>query len=372
MSTELAVLPLIVSRFRIPGDYVSGEPYGSGHINETFAVTIDQGGSRLRYVLQRLNTDIFKTPRDLMENVVNVTEHIRSRPRPRGKLDASRRVLTLVPTAGGPDGHFVDDPELGFWRCYLFIEGARTYDLIKQPRQAFEAARAIGTFQRLLADYEGPRLKETIPCFHHTRNRFEAFRAAVAADPLGRARGVQAEIEFAFGREPIVDHLLRLQAAGDIPERITHNDTKLNNVMLDDRTGEGVCVLDLDTVMPGLSLYDFGDMVRTACNPVAEDEPDTSKVIAREDMFEALAKGYLEGTAGALLPVERENLVVSGQLLTFECGLRFLTDHLLGDAYFRIHREGHNLDRTRTQFALMRSLELQADPFMRTAAAHAR
>jgi hypothetical protein len=362
MKVTRTPLERIFRAFDINGDFISAEPYGTGHINDTYALTVDQAGQRVRYIFQRLNTNIFKDPRSLMGNVQRVTEHILGKLLAAGAHDVSRRVLTLVPTRDG--GCYLDDPDLGFWRAYLFIERARTFDLLETERQAYQAARSFGTFQGLLADYGGPRLSETIPFFHHTRHRFETFQQAVASDPVGRAAEVEQDIAFAFGREALVDCLLDLQAAGEIPERITHNDTKLNNVMLDDVTGEGVCVLDLDTVMPGLSLYDFGDLVRSGCNPVAEDEQDVSKVVARGDIFEALAAGYLEGTGGALLPVEREHLAVAGQLLTFECGLRFLTDHLQGDTYFRIHRPGQNLDRCRTQFALVASLETQANAFM--------
>ncbi len=363
MSATQAKLARVFRAFQIRGDFLSGTRYGSGHINETYAVTVDQAGQPIRYLFQRLNTAIFQNPVGLMANVENVTGHIRNKLQTSGVTDASRRVLTLLPAQEGQ--FFLDDPELGFWRVYLFIEGARTYDLLEQTDQAFQAARSFGTFQRLLADYEGPRLTDTIPFFHHTGRRFEALQQAIAADPLGRAKAAEPEIEFALSRATLTTRLLDLQASGAIPERITHNDTKFNNVMLEDVTGEGVCVLDLDTVMPGLSLYDFGDLVRSACNPVAEDETDVSQVVARGDIFEALATGYLKGTAGALLPVEREHLAIAGQLLTFECGLRFLSDHLLGDAYFRIHRPGQNMDRCRTQFALVRSLELQADAFLK-------
>jgi len=362
MSDIERMLAKVVRAFRVQGDFVSGVRYGSGHINDTYAVTVNQAGSCIRYLFQRLNTGIFKDPVGLMANVENVTEHIRRKLVGAGEQDSSRRVLTLLRTQDGRC--YLEDEEHGFWRGYLFIEGARTYDLLEKANQAHQAARSFGTFQRLLADYEGPRLKETIPFFHHTRRRFEAFQEAVAEDPLGRAKDAAIEIEFALNRQSLATRLLDLQATGAIPERITHNDTKLNNVMLDDATGEGICVLDLDTVMPGLSLFDFGDLVRTACNPVAEDEPDVSRVVASGEIFEALAAGYLEGTAGALLPVERENLVLAGELLTFECGLRFLTDHLLGDTYFRTHRSNQNLDRCRTQFALVQSLETQAEDFM--------
>ncbi len=360
--TTPQTLAKICKAFQIPGHFICGEPYGSGHINGTYAVTVDQAGQRIRYIFQCLNTTIFKDATGLMANIENVTTHIRRKLEATGAKDVSRRVLTLVQTCEG--ACYLDDAELGFWRVYLFIEGGRTYDLLETPEQAFFAAKAFGNFQSLLADYTGPRLTETIPNFHDTVRRFEKFRQAIAADPMGRALAAGPEIEFALRHEALAGCLLDLQASGEIPERITHNDTKLNNVMLDDRTGEGLCVLDLDTVMPGLSLYDFGDMVRSACNPVAEDEQDVSKVVARSDIFEALAAGYLTGTAGALLPVEREHLAIAGQLLTFECGVRFLTDFLLGDTYFRIHRPGQNIDRCRTQFALVDSLKSQADTFM--------
>jgi aminoglycoside phosphotransferase (APT) family kinase protein len=243
------------------------------------------------------------------------------------------------------------------WRCYLFVEGARSYDLLENPGQAYQAAKAFGGFQRLLADYQGPRLHETIPNFHHTPSRFETLRRAIAADRHNRAARAAAEIRATLARESLAHSLVALQERGELPERITHNDTKLNNVLLDERTGEGLCILDLDTVMPGLSLYDFGDMVRTATNPVAEDALEVDRIHVQEAMFQALAKGYLEGTEGTLLPAERERLVLAGQLLTFENAIRFLTDFLDGDTYYPIHREAHNLDRTRTQLALLASLE---------------
>ena len=353
----------VCRQFQILGDFVSAAPYGSGHINETHAAVYNQGGIPIRYIFQRLNTNIFKAPEGLMANVAHVTEHVRAKLAAADVTGISRKALTLIPTVDGK--FYVNDPKDGFWRAYLFIEGATTHDVLEHEDQAYKAALAFGEFQSLLADYDGPRLTETIPGFHNTPRRLDAFKKAVAEDVMGRAKDVRAEIDFVLSREALADRLLALQRSGEVPERITHNDTKLNNVMLDDDTGEGICVIDLDTVMPGLSLYDFGDMVRTACNPVPEDHPDFEQVIARKDMFTALAKGYLLGTAGTLLPVERENLVVAGELLTYECGIRFLMDHLQGDIYFRIHRPGHNLDRCRTQFELVRSLEQQASEFMK-------
>lgn len=356
------VVQLVLKQFNILGDFISADPYGNGHINDTFAVVFNQGGTDVRYILQRINSNIFKNPVKLMENIVHVTEHIHGKAKTRGANDVSRRVLTLVQTLKGEN--FVCDQDGSVWRCYIFVENSKSWDIIETPKQAFEAAKAFGAFQCDLMDYKGPQLFETIPMFHHTPGRFATLQKAIQEDVKNRAVSVKSEIDFALANENLANSLISLQEKGIIPERITHNDTKLNNVLLDNKTGEGICVLDLDTVMPGLSLYDFGDMVRTATNPVAEDELDLSKVVVQVPMFEAIAKGYLEGTAGTLLPVEREHLVTSGKLLTFECGIRFLTDYLQGDTYFKIKRENHNLDRCRTQFALVKSLEKHEERLM--------
>jgi len=348
----------IVGRFRISGDVGDIRPYGSGHINDTFVVEVDQAGAPVRYILQRLNTDVFRDPAAVMRNIGRVTRHLADRLRRAGVRDASRRALTLVPTLDGAD--WLDEPD-GAWRVYLFIERARTYDQIEHPGQAEAAARAFARFQLELADLPVGSLAETIPDFHHTRRRFEALREAVRADPLGRASGCRPEIEFAFAREGIVDTLLDARAAGLLPDRVTHNDTKLNNVMLDDATGEGVCVIDLDTVMPGLVLYDFGDMCRTATRPTPEDERDLGRVRMRPDMFEVLARGYLSAAADFLLDAEVERLAFSARLITFEIGIRFLADYLLGDVYFKTHRPGHNLDRCRVQFRMVESFEANED-----------
>jgi Ser/Thr protein kinase RdoA (MazF antagonist) len=248
------------------------------------------------------------------------------------------------------------------WRAYRFIENARTYDAVTSAEQAFQAARAFGRFQQQLASLPPPRLHETIPDFHHTPKRFAALEQAIAADAKGRAALARAEIEFARSRQSIAGVLL---GAG-LPERITHNDTKFNNVLLDDTTGEAVCIIDLDTVMPGLALYDFGDMVRTTTSPAAEDEQDLSKVTLKFPLFEALVRGYLESAGGFLTPAEKQHLAFSGKLITFETGIRFLADYLAGDTYFKVHREGHNLDRCRTQFKLVESIERQEEQMNRT------
>ena len=350
----------IARHFQITGDFVDAAPYGSGHINDTYCVNYDQGGRPVRYIFQRINHNVFKTPAALMENVQRVTTHLAAKVA--GQAGASRRVLTLIPAHDGR-GWYVDS-EGSHWRVYIFIEQARTYDAVQSTGQAFKAAQAFGRFQTLLADLPAPRLHDTIPDFHHTPKRFAALEKAIAADTANRAKLAQAEIEFALRHKPVCGVLLE----ANLPERVTHNDTKFNNVMLDDQTGEGICVIDLDTVMPGLALYDFGDMVRTTTSPAREDEKDLSKVQMQFPMFEALARGYLSTAAGFLTPAEKKFLPFAGKLITFEIGIRFLTDYLSGDVYFKVHRDGHNLDRCRTQFKLVESIEQQEEAMSRLVA----
>lgn len=251
----------IAALFQIYGDFREAAPYGTGHINDTYAAVFDQSGIAVRYILQRINHHVFKNPSAVMENISRVTAHVRRKLEETHAAEASRRVLTLLHTHDGKT--WAQDAAGNYWRCYLFIEKARSYDQIENAEQAFQAARAFGAFQKLLADLPAPRLLDTIPEFHHTRKRFDTLRAAIQSDVCNRAAGVKSEIQFCLEREGMVDVLLGLQARGLLPERVTHNDTKLNNVMIDDATGEGICVIDLDTVMPGLALYDFGDLCRS-------------------------------------------------------------------------------------------------------------
>lgn len=365
-SSSVPPLPEFITlgrAFALQGEIIAAVPYGSGHINDTYAVTASQAGAPVRYIFQRINHTIFKDVPALMDNILRVTAHQRERILASGGEDASRRALTVIPARTGEP--YVRDQHGRWWRAYLFIEKALTHDKIESPAQAREAARSFGEFQRLLADLPGARLHETIPNFHNTPSRYAAFEAALAADTAGRAAEVVAESDFARSRALLARKLTDLLVAGLVPERVTHNDTKLNNIMLDDATGAGVCVIDLDTLMPGLSLYDFGDMVRTGTNAAVEDETDLSKVVARAEIFSALAEGFLAGCGSALNAVERAHLVASGQVMTYEVGLRFLTDHLQGDVYFKTKYAGHNLARARNQFALLRSLEVQADAFQR-------
>jgi hypothetical protein len=343
----------VASRFEIRGEFLSAEPYGNGHINDTCAAVFDHDGTRVRFIAQRINHNIFKNPVALMENVQRVTSHLER------KLGADsilgRRALKLIPTREG--SAYYRDGEGNYWRVYNFIEKAKTYDAVESTRQAFEAAKTFGQFQKLLADLPSPRLHDTIPDFHHTPKRFVALEKAIEADSVDRAKLAKPEIDFALGHKSICGVLLE----ANLPERVTHNDTKFNNVMLDDATGEGVCVIDLDTVMPGLALYDFGDMVRTTTSPAKEDERDLLKVTMQFPMFEALVRGYLASGSDFLTAREKQFLAFSAKLITFEIGVRFLTDFLAGDTYFKVHRDGHNIDRCRTQFKLVESIERQEE-----------
>ncbi|MBP5510327.1 MAG: aminoglycoside phosphotransferase family protein [Kiritimatiellae bacterium] len=347
----------VVDRFQVYGDVLSIEPYGSGHINDTFRVTVDLAGNTVHYILQRINSEIFTDPAGLMQNITRVTRHLREKLAAERSPEPSRRTLTLVQTR---DGGYVLHEGANWWRVYLFIEKAKTYDVISSPESAFAAAQAFAAFQNQLADLPGARLNETIPAFHNIESRLALLDDAFAKDAAGRAGEVAAEMAFVQTRREEASRLLRLCAEGSIPERITHNDTKINNVMFDDTTNEGICVIDLDTVMPGLALYDFGDMVRTATAAAAEDETDLVKVESRFDLFEALVRGYCS-RAAFLTQAEKDNLAFSGRLITFTIGVRFLTDYLAGDVYFKTHRPGHNLDRARNQFKMVESQERQAE-----------
>ncbi len=348
---------MIFPNFQILGNFVSATPYGSGHINDTYAVSVSQGGSSMRYIFQRINHNIFKNPPLLMDNISRVTKHIHSKIG--SDPDSTRRALYVIPAINGKP--YFQDPDGNYWRAYIFVEKAKTYDIIETCENAYEASKAFGKFQGELVDLPGSRLEETIPNFHNTPQRYKNFENALKADSANRAASAKTEIEFALSKAKMASKLLDLNAAGLIPERVTHNDTKLNNVLIDDASGKGVCVIDLDTVMPGLALYDFGDLVRTSTSPAAEDEKDLSKVRMQMPMFEALVNGYLDGAGSFLVKDEVANLAFSGKLITYEIGLRFLTDYLSGDVYFKIKREGHNLDRCRTQFQLVRSIEDQED-----------
>ena len=354
-----SMLRAVLECYNFDGPILSCEPCGSGHINETYRVTCSQPGGRTRrYVLQRMNRSVFQDIDGLMENVANVTAYLRRSLLLSGG-DPDRGTMNLLPTQTGKN--YCTDPEGGCWRVFLFIEGAVCLDRVEKPQDFYESAVAFGSFQRLLADYPAETLHETIPNFHNTESRFCDFERAVREDVCGRAASVQSEIAFAMERQEEAGALVHMQRDGLLPLRVTHNDTKLNNVMLDRETGKGLCVIDLDTVMPGLAVNDFGDSIRFGASTAAEDEPDLTKVEMDLSLFELYAKGFLEGCGGSLTDREIEVLPMAAKLMTLECGIRFLGDYLSGDRYFRVHREGHNLDRARTQFRLVADMERKWD-----------
>jgi len=345
----------IAGQFAVQGEFVMAEEVHSGHINSTYrAIYRLPDGGEQRYIIQAINRNVFKDPCAVMHNVERVTRHINTRVL-RLKKDLGGQTLNLFPARSG--GSWVEDDQGTVWRCYNHIEGCVTYDVVENTRQAYQAARAFGSFQDLVSDLDASGIHETIPDFHHTRKRFARLMEVVATDPMGRLSSVQEEIDFVRQREKLTGILLDLQTSGEIPVRVTHNDTKINNVMIDAESDEAVCVIDLDTVMPGLAPYDFGDLARSATSPAAEDETDLSKVRMQMPMFEALVEGYLDAAGMFLNDVEVGHLVHASKLMTFEVGMRFLTDHLEGDVYFKTHRPNHNLDRCRTQLKLVERME---------------
>ena len=338
----------LIQKFILDGAAVSCERYGCGHINETYLVVTDTGS---RYILQKINHNIFKDVKGLMGNISAVTKYLR------GIVSEPRGVLTLIPTADGAD---YLEYEGGYWRAYAFVEDSLCLQAPETPEDFYQSAVAFGNFQQQLKDFPAETLCEVIPNFHNTADRYRLFRDALAADAHGRAKEVQAEIDFALAREEEAGTLVNMLAAGELPLRVTHNDTKLNNVMLDAATRKPLCVIDLDTVMPGLSLYDFGDSIRFGAATAAEDEKDLSKVEMDLSLYETYTKGFLSACPG-LTQTERDMLPMGAKLMTLECGMRFLADYLSGDTYFRTHRPGQNLDRARNQFKLVSDMEARLD-----------
>ncbi len=349
----------IISKFQVEGEYVQAVRYGSGHINDTYLVTLCNKDENERHViLQRLNKNIFTEPAKLMENILGVTSFLKEKIMENGG-DPERETLNVIPAKNGKS-YYVDlDGE--YWRCYKFIEDATSFDQVENQEDFYQSAVSFGTFQKLLADYPAETLHETIRGFHDTKARFEVFKKAVADDVCGRASAVREEIDFYLSREAIANVFGDLQAKGELPLRVTHNDTKLNNIMIDNKTHKGICVIDLDTVMPGLAMNDFGDSIRFGASTAAEDETDLDKVWCDMELFKIYAKGFIEGCDGRLTRKEIELLPMGAKVMTYECGMRFLTDYLQGDTYFKIHREQHNLDRARTQMKLVQDMENKWD-----------
>ena len=329
------------------------EPYGNGHINDTFLVVADR-----RYILQRMNTAIFNDPDGLMKNILGVTEYVRKKTAEVGG-DVDRCSIVVCSTLAG-DKYFCDSTG-GCWRLYEFTERTITREKVENAEDFYRCAEAFGEFQRQLADYPAETLNETIADFHNTPWRYDNLMDAVHKDSCKRLGGVLKEVAFAKERESFCGTLERAREAGKLPLRVTHNDTKLNNILFDEESGKAICVIDLDTVMPGYSVTDFGDSIRFGANTAAEDETDLSKVSLDLELFRVYAEGFIKGCGGSLTDTELELLPVGAIMMTLECGMRFLTDYLEGDTYFKIHRPNHNLDRARNQFALVADMERKLD-----------
>ena len=355
---QYTILNEVIAAYDFPETLLGAVRYGSGHINDTFCLVCQpQEGKVIRFILQGLSVAAFPRQDELMENFIGVTSHLRKKIEAAGG-DVMRETLNLVPTRDGKP--YYTDSTGKVWRLTNYVEG--TVCLQKATPELFEAsARAFGRFQWLLADYPAETLHEPIVNFHNTEDRFAKFLAALQADKLGRAKEVEAEIRFAMDRKADCSVAVNALREGKLPLRVTHNDTKLNNVLIDENTQEGVCVIDLDTTMPGLSIYDFGDSIRFGANHSAEDEKDLSKVNFDLELYKRYTRGFLEGAKGGLLPAELEYLPWGAKLMTLECGIRFLTDYLDGDNYFHIRYPEQNLDRCRTQFKLVADMEDQWD-----------
>ncbi|MBO4220511.1 MAG: aminoglycoside phosphotransferase family protein [Clostridia bacterium] len=349
----------VAEKFGLPGKFASCEEITAGNINTTYKIVFKDGsGNEHIYVLQRINTVAFKDPVGLMNNVRLVTSYIEQALKSKGVEDTRRRVLHFIPSIYGD---ILYEENGNYWRVAHFIDNAIAYDLITDPRQLYEAGRGFGEFQRLLSDFPAEKLTETIPDFHNTKKRFEAFEKSVKDDPAGRVSSVREEIEFLMERKEKMGRIVELIENGTIPLRVTHNDTKLNNVMLDKDTGKAVCVIDLDTVMPGTVLYDYGDAIRYGANTAAEDEEDVSLVGLDMNLFRLFTDGFVSETSSVLTEQEIRYLPFGAYVMTAELVLRFLKDYIDGDVYFRIKRPGHNLIRTRAQKKLLESIELHYD-----------
>ncbi len=349
---------IVAKRFLIEGEITDIRVCGSGHINDTKLVTTVDGDKKHQYILQRINKRVFKDPVALMDNFAAVTEYLRRIIEDDGG-DPLRETLMLVDSYQGHKWCLDDEGE--YWRMYVFVANSMSYDKVTSPEQFYQSAVAFGNFQYQLRDYPADTLTETIKDFHNTPKRCEAFLEAVKADACGRAAEVTSEIEFVKARFEFAKTLEMAHSAGKLPLRVTHNDTKLNNILFDNETGKALCIVDLDTIMPGYSVNDFGDSIRFGATTAAEDESDLSKVNFDIMLYELYVKGFIEGTRGRLTVCEMELLPIGAIMMTYECGMRFLTDYLNGDTYFKTSRKGQNLDRARNQFKLVSDMEACLD-----------
>ena len=352
----------IYSSFLADGSFSDAVSYGSGHIHDTFLVVTSEK-DKDDYILQRLNNRVFRNIPELQENIERVTNHLYRKLLTVPGSDIKRECLTLIRARNG--NSWMEDEEGNFWRLFIFIPNHRSYDIVDSPDKAFEGGKAIGRFQAMLADLPGEPLHETIPNFHNIEKRLETFVQAVKSDKVKRASDVKEEINFVLKRSEEMKVILRLGMEGKIPLRITHNDTKFNNILLD-QNDKALCIIDLDTVMPGYVHYDFGDAIRTAANMAAEDEKDLSKVKMDIGLYNAYSEGYLSATRDTLNSVEKEYLAFAPRLITYTMAVRFLTDYLDGDSYYKIHHEHHNLQRAKAQLRLVESMEEQYSEMQKT------
>ena len=345
----------IVNQFQVEGELCSCERYGEGHINATYLAVMEKDGEKTDYILQKINNTAFPNVAGLMNNIKLVTEFNRAKILANGG-NPDRESLSLIYTKSGETYYHCDEDD-GYYRMYIFITDAVAYQSIEKPEDFYQSAVAFGNFAKLLSEFVATPIVEIIPGFHNTVKRFANLEKSIKLDKMNRVKDVQAEIDFALKRKNICDKIVSLLESGKMPTKVTHNDTKLNNVMLDVKTGEPVAVIDLDTIMPGSICYDFGDSIRFGCSTAPEDEKDLSKVNFNIDLFDVYTRGYLTALGNDATDIEKEYLPWGAILMTFECGIRFLTDYLDGDVYFRIKREEHNLDRCRTQFKLVQEME---------------
>jgi Ser/Thr protein kinase RdoA (MazF antagonist) len=350
----LPEIEAVLSFFSLPGNLVKAEPYGSGLINDTFLCEFQENKIPRKYLLQRINASVFKQPEAVMANIEAVTSHVMRKLRSSGRTDAEALFPSLVRTRSGSS--FIRDANGLVWRLYPFLEAGEVFDTVRNANHAFEVGRGLGMFQTLVADLSPGLLSDTLPGFHHTPRYLEEYDQARRAGPTCRVREAEAEAAFVERRRSLASVLMDPLEAGNIPLRVVHNDPKVNNVMIDRRTARALCMLDLDTVKPGIVHFDFGDCVRSAANPLGEDAPVVNDVRIDLALLTAVARGYLQ-EAAFLTKRERELLPSSVRVITFELGLRFLADHLRGDTYFRTTYPGHNLHRARVQFRLLESIE---------------
>lgn len=356
---ETKRLEQIAGQFELEGELLKIAPHGNGHINDTFLLTYKIGKMGcISVILQRMNKSVFPCPEQLMENVQNVTTFLHDKIEKNGG-DPFRETVNLIPTKEGKS--YYQETENNYWRCMVYITDTFSLETVERPEEFYESGLAFGRFQSLLSDYPAETLHETIVNFHNTKSRFADFKKAVEADVAGRAKDVKEEIQFVLDREADASFFVDLIEKGELPIRVTHNDTKSNNVMMDNKTGKGICVIDLDTTMPGLAMYDFGDSIRFGASTGAEDEKDLDKISCSMELFDVFTKGFIEGCDGKLTSKEIELLPMGAKIMTYECGMRFLADYLQNDIYFKTSRPEHNLDRARTQFKLVADMEKKWD-----------